>query len=148
MKGYPTFGSDNEAAKSATSADAKRLVKEEFAKRLYSAILAKGWTQAELGRRSGLARDPIAKYVRGDNLPSPPALQAIADALGVKAEELLPSIAEIMQGGMASVASLPAFEFTEVSPGRVRLRVNKVVQLSTAMKIGQLITDDDAPSAD
>ena len=61
----------------------RHLVKAEFAKRLYTKIADKGWTQSEFARNCDLARDAISTYVRGRSIPSPQALEKMAGVLGV-----------------------------------------------------------------
>jgi len=115
------------------------LSKQEFARRLTQLMLAKGWNQSELGRRAGLNRDAISTYVNAKSLPSPLNVQALADALGVMPEELLPNITEA-----AMDEPHPGFELksSSASPGRAWIRVNRLVTMATAIKIGELLERD------
>jgi transcriptional regulator with XRE-family HTH domain len=119
----------------------RHLTRQEFARRVYSLMLEKGWTQSELARRSDLNRDAISNYTRGVTLPSPLSLQKLADGLGVKPEELLPNHTE-----SAIENDWPSFEFREspAKPGVAWVRVNRLVRTATALKIGALLADDDA----
>src|SRR5688572_29787045 len=72
-------------------------IKQDFSRRLSKALRDKGWSQSELARHAGkytkkgkLGRYSVSLYVKGRMLPQPERLNAIAKALGVKAEELLP----------------------------------------------------------
>lgn len=117
----------------------KHLTKQEFGKRLYNLMLRKGWHQSELARQSGLPRDSISVYMRGRSLPTPLSLAALAEALDVKAEDLLPNHIE-----SAIDEDNPSMEL-KVSPGapnQAWIRVNRLVSTSTALKIMQLLEDD------
>src|SRR5690349_15157362 len=83
----------------------KHLTKQEFAKRVYDLMMRKGWHQSELARRSGLNRDSISTYVNGTSLPTPVKLQALAKALEVEPNDLLPNYTE-----SAIEADNPSFE--------------------------------------
>jgi transcriptional regulator with XRE-family HTH domain len=81
-------------AQEPTAINNRHLVKEEFAKRLYTLISAKGWTQSEFARHCEMNRDAISTYVRGRSVPSPVSLEKMADVLGVRPEELMPNYFE------------------------------------------------------
>lgn len=119
----------------------KHLTKQEFGKRSYNLMVRKGWHQSELARQSGLPRDSISVYVRGRSLPTPTSLTQLADALGVKPEELLPNHVE-----SAIDADNPAMEFrvSPNAPGVAWLRVNRLVTTTTALKIMEMLNDDHA----
>ncbi len=117
----------------------KHLTKQEFGKRLYNLMLRKGWHQSELARQSGLPRDSISVYIRGKSLPTPLSLKQLADALGVATEELLPNHAE-----SAIDEDTPSIEF-KVSPNmpdRAWLRVNRLVSVRAALKIMDVLEND------
>lgn len=120
----------------------KHLTKTEFAKRLYSLMLGKGWRQSDFARRAGLPRDSISSYMRATRLPTPSSLKKMATALGVKPEELLPNHVE-----SAIDADTPAFEMkvSPNAPGFAWLRINRMATTSTCVKIAELLqADDDA----
>ncbi len=48
-----------------------------------------GWSQRELGRQSGITETMIARYERGFNDPSVPALLRLTETFGVSADYLL-----------------------------------------------------------
>lgn len=120
----------------------KSLTKQEFGKRLYRLMLAKGWHQSELARQAGVPRDAVSVYIRGKSLPTPVNLQKLAGALGLPAEELLPNHAE----GAIDEDELPAFEMKVSSgaPNMAWVRVNRLVSTQTAVKIAELLDNDDA----
>jgi transcriptional regulator with XRE-family HTH domain len=119
----------------------KHLTKEEFARRVYRLMVQRGWTQSDLARHAGLPRDAISVYVRAKSLPTPVNLAKLAACFGMKAEELLPNIVE-----SAIDNDQPAFEMraSTAAPGKVWLRVNRLVSMSTAVKIAELLEQDDS----
>jgi len=123
-----------------TSVIPKYLTKQEFGRRLYSLMIAKGWHQSELARQSSIPRDSISTYVRGRSLPTPQNLELLAGALGVTAEELLPDYAE------ASVADEenPSFEMrvSGAAPGTAWVRVNRLVSMTAAIEIARILEND------
>jgi transcriptional regulator with XRE-family HTH domain len=117
----------------------KSLTKQEFGKRLYRLMMAKGWRQSELARQADLPRDSVSTYIRGKTLPTPLSLQKLADALGVASEELLPNVVE-----GAIDEDIPSLEM-KVSPNAPEtawLRVNRAVSLKTALEIMRLLEED------
>lgn len=72
----------------------REVVKSEFARRLYEAIVSRGWNQSEFARHSGLNRDAVSTYVRGKSVPSPLNLEKMASVLGMRPEELMPNYYE------------------------------------------------------
>jgi len=43
-----------------------------------------GWTQTELGRRSGLRQPAIARFEEGGTVPTVPELERLAEVLGLR----------------------------------------------------------------
>ena len=119
----------------------KHLTKMEFAKRVYRLMLNKGWHAAELARQAGLERAAIGTYLHGKTFPSPTNLAALAKALGVTPEELLPNTVE-----SAIDEDNPSFEIkaSDNAPGLAWLRINRLVTMETATKIATLIGADNA----
>jgi transcriptional regulator with XRE-family HTH domain len=117
----------------------KHLTKQEFGKRLYGLMLARGWNQSELGRQSGLPRDSISTYVRGQSLPTPQNLKALSEAFGIEAEELLPNQVE-----SAIDEDNPSFEMktSTSAPNMAWVRVNRLVTMQTAIRIADLLEND------
>lgn len=119
----------------------KHMAKDEFARRLYELMLAKGWRQADFARASGLPRNAISVYLRGASLPNPESLKALAKALDVKPDELLPNYTE-----SAIERDNPEIDM-RVSPGDPKhawLRINRLVSTGLAVKILNMIADEDA----
>lgn len=123
------------------SLGSKSLTKQQFAKKLYNLIVERGWNQSEFGRRTGLPRDSISTYVRGHSLPTPVNLKKMADVLGMAPEELLPNHIE-----RAIEQDPPAIEIKSSihEPGLVWLRINQLVKLGTAIRISQILDQDNA----
>jgi transcriptional regulator with XRE-family HTH domain len=117
----------------------KHLSRQEFGRRLYNLMLAKGWHQSELARRAGLPRDRVSTYVRGAAMPTPANVDALAKALGVDAEAILPN--HLMS---AIDEDAPALEIrsSPAAPGKAWLRVNRLVTLATAVRIADLLEND------
>lgn len=123
----------------------RHLTKQQFGKRLYDLILAHGWNQSDLARAAGLPRDSISVYVRGRSLPTPKSLQKLAGALGVEPQDLLPNARE-----SAIDEDHPSLEMrvSPHAPSQAWLRVNRLVSLSTAARVIELIEADRARSSD
>lgn len=117
----------------------KHLTKQEFGRRIYNLMVAKGWTQSELARQSGLPRDRISNYVRGVALPTPTNVHSLAASFGVEPESLLPNHTEQAIGD-----DTPSFDMktSTSAPGKAWLRVNRLVLFSTAVKIAELLEQD------
>jgi transcriptional regulator with XRE-family HTH domain len=119
----------------------KHLTKQEFGKRLYTLMIAKGLHQSELARRAGVNRDMVSVAIRGKATPTPLNLAKLAKALDVAPEDLFPNHT------MSAIDDdLPAFEMkvSPSSPGTAVLRINRLVRTSTAVKIAELLEADDA----
>ena len=121
-------------------------IKSAFGRRLYAAILKKGITQAEAARRAGLGRYNINNYISGRALPSPLSLQKLADALDLETTDLLPENA-FAQAAAENTPAKDVYSITSLAGGKARVQLDKVVRMSTALKIGQLL-DDEASSSD
>lgn len=118
----------------------KHLRKQDFGRRLYQHMIAKGWRQSELARQADIKRDSVSTYIRGKTLPTPLNLRKLAKALGVTDEDLLPNYME-----SAIDEDMPAFEM-RVSPGaptKAWVRVNRMVSTSTAVKLAELLEEDE-----
>lgn len=115
------------------------LTKQEFGRRLYQLMLAKGWRQADLHRAAGLPKDSISSYVRGRTFPTHMSAQKLAKALGVAVEEILPNH---MAGAIAQ--DEPEFELkvSQSDPRRAWLRINKAVSFSVGARIAQMLEED------
>lgn len=118
----------------------RHLMKAEFAKRLYNKIAERGWTQSEFARNCDLARDAISTYVRGRSIPSPQALEKMANVLNVKPEDLLPNYYE-----SAINKQEPTFELRDVpnDEGYMWIRLNMRLPKKLAMQIFMLAQEHD-----
>ena len=106
---------------------------------IYQMMLQRGWNQSELARQANLPRDSISTYVRGMAFPTPKSLQALAEALGVSVPDILPNAIE-----SAIDEDHPSFEIkvSPSAPSVAWLRMNRLVSLSTATKIAELVESD------
>lgn len=118
----------------------REAVTAAFASRLQKAILAKGWTQSQLAREaqkhivSGeIRRDNISHYIRGIALPRPDKLEAMARALGVKPEDLLP------RGAPSAADKAPSLDARDLGDGNAWLRVNQAVSWDVAVQILKML---------
>ena len=76
----------------------------------------------------------MSKYIRAKTLPGP--VHLAAKALGMPEKDLLPS------RGVDSVTSeASAFDMRDVGEGKVWLKINQAVPMSTALKIAALLND-------
>jgi transcriptional regulator with XRE-family HTH domain len=111
------------------------LRKLEFARRLQAAMVAKGVSQSELGRATGIGRDSISHYVRGVATPSPMRLKAMGEALGVAGADLFPAAAL----GEDEVA--PAMEARQTAEGRVFVRINQPMSMAKFVRIAAILQE-------
>ena len=62
---------------------------DSFSSRLIQARSAKGWSQQDLSKSSGVAAAQISRYEQGSNSPRPPVVAKLANALGISFPWLL-----------------------------------------------------------
>jgi transcriptional regulator with XRE-family HTH domain len=111
-------------------------VRREVGRRISQRMYDKGWNQSELARQASLflpepikgqkqglmiGRDMISNVCRGQHLPRPPQMRAIARALGCAYSDLMPI------KGIPSVANAPEFAVESLGTGRVRVRMDKEI---------------------
>jgi len=131
----------NDAAKD-DSEDPREITREEFGRRVYRRMLAKGWSQAELGRQAGIHRESISGYIRGLHWPTPAALDRLAQALGVEPSALLPNHTKI-----AILQDEASFEMKSSSgdPSKSWVKLNRLMSLDAAVRIAAIVNEDAAP---
>ena len=126
------------------------LVLQEFARRLYELMVARGWTQSELARRAfgtttnkdgytvAKGRDRIGVYIKGRSYPDPKNLKALADAFGMAPEDLAPDIT-----AAAIDREKPEVAIQQVpgQRGRVHLKVDMLVPAALAAKVYALLAE-------
>ena len=115
--------------------------RQKFAKKLYEMMVARGLSNAELGRLAGLGRDSISFYVRGKQMPTDRNIVALARALNVKPEDLRPNVLERAFEGEA-----PALEIRAAHghPDKMWLQVNQMVSPDKAMRIMAILNEKEA----
>ena len=117
----------------------------EFANRIQKAMVEKGWSQSELGRRASenlgkdIGRDSISQYIRGKALPNAERLAALAHVLGKKPSDLLPT-----RGIKSAADSNPAVDIRETADGNAWLRINQQVPWEKAVQILKILKDEAA----
>jgi transcriptional regulator with XRE-family HTH domain len=142
-------------SRSQTSSYLSDPTKAEFSRRLEAYRLQKGWNHSELARRATthlpkpavgqkrhhqIGRDLIGQYVRGKILPNPVYLEALAKALSVNTSDLLPNGSA---RGHQPTGDQPAFAMEAVDEGRVAFRLNRTLSLTTALKIANILAEED-----
>src|SRR5690242_19234804 len=69
--------------------DEDQRLREEVGRRICSAREALGWTQPELGRKVGKAKQTISSWESGHRMPGPREATLLGEALGVSPAHLL-----------------------------------------------------------
>lgn len=115
----------------------RHLKREDFGKRLYRLMMSKSWSQAELGRASGIQRASISAYINGRNYPDPQNLAKLASALGVPVENLLPNQAE---GAIDRDNGGPYMKISSADPSKAWLRIDQLVDTHDAVDIISILT--------
>lgn len=122
----------------------KDTLRREFSNRLSAALAKKNWTQSDLAREAAkhssdkkFGRDLVSGYVRGKYMPHPLHLEAIAKALGMEKEILLPA-ANIARKGEPN----PPQDLRALGDGRASLRINQIVDMNVALKVLKLLNDE------
>lgn len=105
----------------------------------------RGWTQAELARRAGLNRNVVNTTENETSFPTRENLARMASALGIELNEL--TDVYVQEAHHKAPAALNITE-AKGRPGHAWIQVNRLVKSTTALKIYQLIAEDDADSSD
>lgn len=128
-----------------TDAPTDFMTKEEFGRHLYRLMIAKGWSQADLARRSGLTKDSISTYIRGKVFPTPNSVNKLSKVFGLPMEQIMPN--HIAQ---AIADDHPSFDARESPghPGLMRVRMDKLVSMAVFAKISALLADDETADRD
>lgn len=113
----------------------------EFGRRLQRELVRKQWNQSDLARAAkkfvpDIERYNISHWVRGQHMPTPVNLDAIARALGVEPTTLIP------QGAINGGAPSP-FSLVTRPDGRAELHINRTVSMDAAMKIAAILQQED-----
>lgn len=116
-------------------------IRRAFARRLQQAINEKGWSQADLTRELAKFMDEpphrslVSNYIRQKSLPQPEKLHALAKALGMKPNELLPTNIDNEAVAQQSAAA----DLRDIGGGKVWLRINQAVTWASALKILEVL---------
>lgn len=122
---------------------------ENFARRVFKYMTEKGFSQSDLAReiwgettdargyKVAKGRDKISTYLRGQTVPDPKNMQALAAALDVSVEDLAPDVTRD-----TFARENPEVSLTAVAghPDRAYLVVNKVVPMDVAAKVLSILT--------
>lgn len=120
------------------------LTMEELGHRIYSAMIAKGWSQSELAHRAGIHRESVSGYIRGKHWPKPAVVEKLASVLGTSPTSLVPNHLQLVK--MQADAS---FEMRSIDgePGRMQVVLNRNMSMSAAARIAAIV-DEDAASGE
>ncbi|MCY0148351.1 helix-turn-helix domain-containing protein [Hoeflea sp. G2-23] len=129
----------NDRAKDEDTTTPKFLTKEEFGRRLYRMMIAKGWRQSDLARAADMPRYSISTYIRGQSFPTAQSVKKLAEALGVEPERVLPNI---NHGAIREDAPSFAIKSSPGNPERAWLTVDREVSFDVAAKIAGLLNTD------
>lgn len=120
------------------------VIRAEFAQRLAKEMDKRGWTQSDMARAAQkflptgetFRRDAIHVYLNKSALPRPRQLNAIAKALGLQPEDLLPGVRTASETLPLSMRTLPD------KPGKAWLHVDMECSLATAAAIISMLERD------
>ena len=113
--------------------------KKEFGRKVQTIMLDLGWNQSQLARESGIGRDSISGYVRGQNLPNSSHLSKLSRALRVDPSALLSEHAYQSRFPSGSPEPKLKIEQSPDDPDRVNLQINQQVPADVALQIMALI---------
>lgn len=123
----------------------KHLTREQFGERLFNLAVDRGWSQAELARQSGLTRNSISNYMRGNYLPDAASLKALATAFKMKPEDLLPNVVETEY----KLRSDPPLQITTgADPSTSWVKINRLVKTSELPALLALLEKVSVTAAD
>lgn len=118
----------------------KAMTLREFGHHLDSMLLDRGWSQADLHRKSGLSKDTISKWIAGKVEPNPYNLSRVAAAFGMEVDELYPNYLDNLANDAHH--SKTGVEFSSADMKTGLLTVEKRVTVETAQKIMELLKTD------
>lgn len=120
------------------------VARREFSKRLRSMMVEAGFNQSDLARAASkhlpkgkeMGRDSVSGYVRGRSIPTPVFLNAIAQSLRCKPEDLIP---ELMMAADSYNESKYSLNAVAGDPRMVWLKINNAVPVEAALKILEIM---------
>lgn len=89
---------------------------ENFKDRLAQALSLKGWTAADLSRRSGVGKDSLSRYLHGEVIPKQSKVADMAQALNVSPAWLM-GFSVTMDG--KAVADLDIHKLTDINRAKL-----------------------------
>lgn len=106
---------------------------------------------SEVARRSGLTRDNISRYQRGESFPMRPQLEKLARGLRLASADLVPCLFNGDFGEDPTLARKkttggppsPTFSIqaSDDDPNMAWLRISRLVRIDTALAVMRLIKD-------
>lgn len=112
----------------------------EFGRRLQREMIRKGWNQSDLARAAHkyapeIERYNVSHWVRGQHIPTPVNLNAIAKAIDIDPSVLMPE-ATLLEQEVPFAMSIGA-------DGRVHMALNRTMSRETADRIVALLRQED-----
>lgn len=121
-----------------------RLSRHALAERLHRLMVDRGLYQSELARLTGIPRYSVSDYMTGKTYPSEDRLAKLAEVLNVTVQELTkPDVGSQVTIGDADLE----IRVLTDRPGFARVAFAKVVSMSAAIQIAQILERESA-SAD
>lgn len=127
------------------SLQARRAKLRATAQRIQMLMEKRGWIQADLARHAGLKKDVVSKTLIGRSFPTKASLDAMARALGVPISELSDVYVET---DTVKDDAVMAMHVPQGRAGVAWITVNKLVRTDTAVRVMQMIAEDDADATD
>lgn len=130
------------------SAAERAMARKQFGDNLRVMMNQRHWTQSDMSRQSGIARDAISNYVRGISFPDPGNLKRLAKTLDTECEALIPTMAPSQKVARKAApietpkVVPPEAEFiaTQVAPDRMEVCLRKTLNVADVAKIIAIIS--------
>lgn len=118
----------------------KMMLRQEFARELSRRMMAKGWNQAELARKSDIDKASISYYLQGKQEPETSNAAKLAKALGCDVVDLYP---EAMRRTSENRMNSIDMRVSQDQPNRAFLTINREMPLTLAAQIIAMINSED-----
>src|SRR4051812_19309272 len=116
----------------------KAVRSQQFGRALVAALLEKGLKQIQLSEITGIGRDSISGYCNGHNIPGNDRLKLIADALGLRPDQLVTTAGAEYR----SVEGNPPFFIRQGTGEDIWLTINRPITFKTASAVMEMVKDD------
>jgi len=116
--------------------------RRELGERVCEELQRLGWRQGDLALAAGVAKGEASRISKGRRIPGQPKLQAVAAALGLAEDDLLPGIAD-WRAGTADARPQEVITTSYSRPGRVWIELRCELPTATALEIQRLAHEGD-----